>query len=158
MVDMIAIMIDSSKDEYLTIYDTGKTKGGASATYIADKSKLKDKKIGKLYIQSCNTGMIDYNENVASVFVDNYSIDEVIAWDGGTGYTKYLYFDTKGNPQTYYHIRLSHNQYSFYKYVKSLRSAQGRVKYTKDNIEMLGNSFLSHGTVIDGKQIKIGPH
>ena len=151
-----AIMIDYHNDEYLTVYDSGITAGGASATYIGDKSKFQDKSIKKLYIQSCNTGLIDYENNVARVFVNNYSVNSVIAWDGGTGYTNYFYFDNQGKPRNYAHIRLSYDQSAFNSWRQSKRKAEGRIQYTKNGYVILGNPRLEPNAIIDSRRIYMG--
>ena len=121
---------------------------------------MKNKNINKLYLESCNTGLIDYDNNVADVFLNNYNINAniaIIASDGGTGYSKYVYFDDQESPHSYYHIRLAHDQSTLKSWRKSRRSAKGRVMYTKDSVVVLGNSILNPGTVIDGKKISMPP-
>jgi RHS repeat-associated protein len=157
------INIDSDDNQYLTLLSTGLTPEGNPALFIGD---LQDKAISVLYLMTCNSGHLDRKVNLPTAFLDNFNgISNVIGWDGGTAYTRYMYFDDNNVPQTYYNVRLAINQTGrFRSYAPPIgpfglfrRSPVGMVNYSRDGIEVLGTPKISPDTIIDGRMIYRSP-
>lgn len=77
------LIIDYTKEEYITANPTGKTRedpNASDATYIGE---LEDKDINTIYLFACNSAHQDHKEgNLARTFMKTINVTYVYGWDG----------------------------------------------------------------------------
>ena len=110
-------------------------------------STLDEKEMGKLNVSSCNTGHLDVDNNVATTFLNNNSIDEVIAWDGTASYYKFLWWSGRDG--------LALDQKSFYNYastesrpIYALGSYMGSYEVSRSPMGEIHYSKNANGVIV----------
>ena len=144
-----ALLLNESTNSFLTIFDNGKALSGNEGIPIND---LKSLKMKSLNIMSCNTGHLDYKDNVATKFLSTQNVTEVYSWDGSVVYNKM--FGIRNIGFGGYVPGLASSQRYFESWIKSdkIRKPFGRVVYTwnKDKTDIV----VSTAYVGDRIQVK----
>nr|WP_314610753.1 hypothetical protein [uncultured Lachnoanaerobaculum sp.] len=100
---------------------------------------MKKLEMKRLNIMSCNTGHLDYKDNVATKFLSTQNVKEVYSWDGSIVYNKMFGIRNIGFGR--YAPGLADSQRYFESWIKSdeKREPFGRVVYTwnKDKTDIV---------------------
>ena len=128
-----ALIINEGENSFLTISDEVISSKGRSGLPIKD---LKSIEMKRLNIMSCNTGHLNYKDNVATKFLSTQNVTEVYSWDGSIVYNKTFGFRDIGFGG--YIPVLAKNQEYFKSWIKSdkKRKPFGRIVYTWDKDKM----------------------
>ena len=130
------LIINEDENLFLTVSDDGISPRGNKGIAIKDLKKLEMK---RLNIMSCNTGHLDYKDNVATKFLSTQNVKEVYSWDGSIVYNKMFGIRNIGFGR--YAPGLADSQRYFESWIKSdeKREPFGRVVYTwnKDKTDIV---------------------
>lgn len=121
------LIINEDENLFLTVSDDGISPRGNEGIAIRDLKKLEMK---RLNIMSCNTGHLDYKDNVATKFLSTQNVTEVYSWDGSIVYNKMFGIRNIGFGR--YVPGLADSQRYFESWIKSdeKRKPFGRIVYT----------------------------
>ncbi|WP_411289438.1 RHS repeat-associated core domain-containing protein [Lutispora sp.] len=127
------LLLDYTKEEYITTYINGKTRGTTDSADATSIYSLESKSFDTLNLFTCNSGHIDIADNLAAKFIETNKIESVFAWDGSMAYNNFW-----GT----YIPRLAFNQRAFYSWtperiglfgIRYKRSPIGQVEYYREN-------------------------